>query len=88
MIGKVRRSLGLAYYRYELTTAIYMLEFWEKCLINSLVLLLLGLTMYASVNYTPAYVRECLVSAKTYLVDLGVSGNSPVVAWMAPPAKW
>ncbi|KAF9171030.1 hypothetical protein BGX21_002880 [Mortierella sp. AD011] len=38
-------------YSYEVTTGLYMLEPWEKAVFNSVVLVGILLTTYASYNY-------------------------------------
>ncbi|KAF9203705.1 hypothetical protein BGZ49_006142 [Haplosporangium sp. Z 27] len=38
-------------YSYEVTTGLYMLEPWEKAVFNSIVLVGILLTTYASYNY-------------------------------------
>ncbi|KAG0255480.1 hypothetical protein BG011_005090 [Mortierella polycephala] len=47
----LRSNLKQVNYRYEVTTGLYMLEPWEKAVFNSVVMVGLLLTTYASYNY-------------------------------------
>ncbi|KAJ2759467.1 hypothetical protein IWQ56_005730 [Coemansia nantahalensis] len=40
-------------YQYEVTTGLYMLEAWEKCLVNGVVFAGFSLLAYAAVNHLP-----------------------------------
>ncbi|KAF8985183.1 hypothetical protein BGZ46_005729 [Entomortierella lignicola] len=46
-----RNFIKRANYSYEVTTGLYMLEPWEKAVFNSIVLVGILLTTYASYNY-------------------------------------
>ncbi|KAF9176487.1 hypothetical protein BGZ51_000528 [Haplosporangium sp. Z 767] len=47
----LRSNIKQLNYRYEVTTGLYMLEPWEKAVFNSVVMVGLLLTTYASYNY-------------------------------------
>nr|CAG8554290.1 7502_t:CDS:2 [Entrophospora candida] len=53
MFRTIRDYLALKNYQYEVTTALYMLEPWEKALFNTLVLVGLALFTYTTVYYLP-----------------------------------
>ncbi|KAI9592510.1 hypothetical protein BDF19DRAFT_451395 [Syncephalis fuscata] len=53
MVDTIYKKASLQYYRWELTTAIYMLEPWEKIIVNSLFIALLTLAIYACITYLP-----------------------------------
>ncbi|KAJ9058609.1 hypothetical protein DSO57_1000866 [Entomophthora muscae] len=55
---KLQKYLSLKYYQYEVTTAIYILEPWEKCCINTLVATGLCLSLYTSFIYIPEYTKS------------------------------
>ncbi|KAI9219362.1 hypothetical protein BC828DRAFT_386351 [Blastocladiella britannica] len=62
----IKKRVQLQYYRYELTTALYMLDFWEKCIFNGLFLLGFVLFVYTSLSYSPAYLTEFLSTTVDY----------------------
>ncbi|KAG0227580.1 hypothetical protein B0O80DRAFT_454195 [Mortierella sp. GBAus27b] len=47
----LRSYLKQLNYSYEVTTGLYMLEPWEKAVFNSVVMVALLLTTYATYNY-------------------------------------
>ncbi|KAF1802664.1 small subunit of serine palmitoyltransferase-like protein [Mucor lusitanicus] len=52
-MSSVGRYLSKKVYQYELQTALYMLEPWEKILFNSLALCLLCLSIATVYHFTP-----------------------------------
>ncbi|KAI9189093.1 hypothetical protein H9P43_000521 [Blastocladiella emersonii ATCC 22665] len=82
---QLKKSVSLAYYRYELTTALYMLDFWEKCIFNSFVLLGFALFLYTSINYMPETVQEWVRATTEYFpTTLGPLLETAIGA-IAPP---
>ncbi|ORZ32680.1 hypothetical protein BCR44DRAFT_1501820 [Catenaria anguillulae PL171] len=81
---QLKKRAQLAYYRYELTTALYMLDFWEKCIFNSLVLLGFILFIYTSINYTPDYILHGVDGVSEYFPAVRPMFDG-VRAWIAPP---
>lgn len=53
--SKVKDSARFWYTQYEHITAVYLLEPWEKRIINSIVLAALATTVYSTYNYLPHY---------------------------------
>ncbi|CAB4383346.1 hypothetical protein RhiirA5_495591 [Rhizophagus irregularis] len=51
MLKAIRNYLALKNYQYEVTTALYMLEPWEKALFNSIVIVFLALFTYTTFFY-------------------------------------
>ncbi|KAI8637414.1 small subunit of serine palmitoyltransferase-like protein [Parasitella parasitica] len=51
--NSIRRYLSKKVYQYELQTALYMLEPWEKILFNSIALCLLSLSIATLYHFTP-----------------------------------
>ncbi|KAI8067732.1 small subunit of serine palmitoyltransferase-like protein [Gongronella butleri] len=47
-------------YQYELQTALYMLEPWEKALFNTLLLSILALSFMTMYQYTPVLFSKLL----------------------------
>ncbi|KAL9554166.1 hypothetical protein MBANPS3_002934 [Mucor bainieri] len=45
--------LSTKLYQYELQTALYMLEPWEKALFNTIVLSIISLSVVTMYQYTP-----------------------------------
>ncbi|KAI9292616.1 hypothetical protein K502DRAFT_295085 [Neoconidiobolus thromboides FSU 785] len=56
-LKSIQEQVQLKYYQYELTTAVYMLEPWEKCIVNSIAVVGTGLFLYTAANYTPEYLK-------------------------------
>ncbi|CAO0800561.1 unnamed protein product [Mucor circinelloides] len=48
-----RSFLSTKLYQYELQTALYMLEPWEKALFNTIVLSIVSLSVVTMYQYTP-----------------------------------
>ncbi|KAI9486187.1 MAG: hypothetical protein EXX96DRAFT_516059 [Benjaminiella poitrasii] len=44
-------------YQYELQTALYMLEPWEKALFNTIVLSIISLSFVTMYQYTPVFFK-------------------------------
>ena len=53
LLEQARRKLALWYYRYEVTLCLYVLEPWERWILNSFVLLCAGLLLAAV--FVPCY---------------------------------
>ncbi|RIA84648.1 hypothetical protein C1645_783658 [Glomus cerebriforme] len=53
MLKTIRNYFALKNYQYEVTTALYMLEPWEKALFNSIIIVCLALFTYTTVFYLP-----------------------------------
>ncbi|KAI7889141.1 small subunit of serine palmitoyltransferase-like protein [Mucor mucedo] len=53
-IDDISKYLSKKVYQYELQTALYMLEPWEKILFNSLALCLLSLSIATIYHFTPS----------------------------------
>ncbi|ORE09902.1 hypothetical protein BCV72DRAFT_47061 [Rhizopus microsporus var. microsporus] len=49
----VSSFLSTKLYQYELQTALYMLEPWEKALFNTIVLSIISLSFITMYQYTP-----------------------------------
>ncbi|KAI9252466.1 hypothetical protein BY458DRAFT_523088 [Sporodiniella umbellata] len=49
--------LSTKIYQYELQTALYMLEPWEKALFNTIVLSILSLSFITMYQYTPVLLK-------------------------------
>ncbi|KAI9028614.1 hypothetical protein DFJ74DRAFT_703578 [Hyaloraphidium curvatum] len=49
-----------AYYKYELATALYMLDPWEKTIFNTIVVFCLVFSAYTAYRYTPDHIRETI----------------------------
>ncbi|ORZ18076.1 hypothetical protein BCR42DRAFT_413103 [Absidia repens] len=47
-------------YQYELQTALYMLEPWEKALFNTIMISLVGLSFLTMYQYTPVIFSKLL----------------------------
>ncbi|KAI8338967.1 small subunit of serine palmitoyltransferase-like protein [Chlamydoabsidia padenii] len=47
-------------YQYELQTALYMLEPWEKALFNTIMLCIVGLSVLTMYQYTPIVFNKLL----------------------------
>ncbi|RUP07969.1 hypothetical protein BC936DRAFT_140156 [Jimgerdemannia flammicorona] len=64
MLDKLYKSLkeytALKIYQYELVTALYMLEPWEKALFNSIVITGVILSAYTACTYAPQYGRAIM----------------------------
>ncbi|XP_011193718.2 serine palmitoyltransferase small subunit A [Zeugodacus cucurbitae] len=60
MLQFIKNILLSLYMQYELVTCIYMFEPWEKKLINSFVILTLGLVIFSSFVYLPSYFETFL----------------------------
>ncbi|KAI3632630.1 hypothetical protein MIR68_009736 [Amoeboaphelidium protococcarum] len=58
--------LKTKYYQYELWTALYMLEPWEKAIFNSVILAGLLLTLYTVYMYLPEYAHYCVFVMTDY----------------------
>ncbi|KAI8988238.1 small subunit of serine palmitoyltransferase-like protein [Mycotypha africana] len=52
-IKNINKYISRKVYQYELQTALYMLEPWEKFLFNSLALCLLSLSIATIYHFTP-----------------------------------
>ncbi|ORX98229.1 hypothetical protein K493DRAFT_313729 [Basidiobolus meristosporus CBS 931.73] len=59
-------KLYLKYYQYELTTALYMLEPWEKACFNSIVLIGFSLALYTAVIYIPEYATSTFTKLSAF----------------------
>ncbi|PVU88333.1 hypothetical protein BB559_004870 [Furculomyces boomerangus] len=62
-----RGKLARLYYLYEVTTALYMLEPWEKFIVNGIVIWLLLFFMYSMVAIFPGQVRYLNKQIASYL---------------------
>ncbi|KAI8320734.1 hypothetical protein GQ54DRAFT_262971 [Martensiomyces pterosporus] len=49
----VLQSLKKLNYQYEVTTGLYMLEDWEKCIVNSVVCASFALIAYTTFSHLP-----------------------------------
>ncbi|KAI3660214.1 hypothetical protein MP638_004488 [Amoeboaphelidium occidentale] len=67
---KVAEKISWAYYQYELLTALYMLEPWEKYLFNSVLLAFIFLSAYTSFYYVPEYFSYTLFILTDYFPAL------------------
>ncbi|KAI8329162.1 small subunit of serine palmitoyltransferase-like protein [Choanephora cucurbitarum] len=50
----ISNYLSTKLYQYELQTALYMLEPWEKALFNTIVLSIISLSVITMYQYSPA----------------------------------
>ncbi|CAG8605902.1 7976_t:CDS:2 [Paraglomus brasilianum] len=66
MFQKIGNYLALKNYQYELTTALYMLEPWEKALFNSLVIIGSSLLVYATIFYLPDHLSQVAAKIAEY----------------------
>ena len=66
MIHQAKSAVDLAILRYEVTTALYMLEPWEKWLINLIFISSTLLFLSAVVNYLPGYVVSIMDAVAKY----------------------
>ncbi|KAI7885794.1 hypothetical protein K492DRAFT_141379 [Lichtheimia hyalospora FSU 10163] len=53
-----RGTISTLIYKYELQTALYMLEPWEKCLFNFIFLGIITLSALTIFQYTPMLVNK------------------------------
>lgn len=51
----IRETISAAYREYEFITAVYLLEPWEKRIVNTAMAGITLFTLYAAVNYLPHY---------------------------------
>ncbi|ORY04335.1 hypothetical protein K493DRAFT_311417 [Basidiobolus meristosporus CBS 931.73] len=65
-MSSLTEKLSLKYYQYELVTALYMLEPWEKACFNTIVVLGFLLTLYTTVIYVPEYASSALTKISAY----------------------
>ncbi|KAI9471975.1 MAG: small subunit of serine palmitoyltransferase-like protein [Benjaminiella poitrasii] len=54
-MNNISKYVSTKIYQYELQTALYMLEPWEKILFNSLALCLLCLSIATLYHFTPSF---------------------------------
>ncbi|CAO3664747.1 unnamed protein product [Rhizopus stolonifer] len=55
--SSLSKYLSTKVYQYELQTALYMLEPWEKALFNTIVLSILSLSFITMYQYTPVLLK-------------------------------
>ncbi|KAK9721003.1 hypothetical protein K7432_003782 [Basidiobolus ranarum] len=65
-MSTLTEKLSLKYYQYELITALYMLEPWEKACFNTIVLTGLSLALYTTVVYVPEYASSAITKMSAY----------------------
>ncbi|EIE92050.1 hypothetical protein RO3G_16761 [Rhizopus delemar RA 99-880] len=53
----ISKFLSTKLYQYELQTALYMLEPWEKALFNTIMLSILSLSFITMYQYTPVFFK-------------------------------
>jgi hypothetical protein len=70
MLDIIKKRIALQYYRWELTTAIYMLEPWEKIIVNSLFLALFALAIFACITYLPGTITYTINRMASYFTDV------------------
>jgi len=75
MLKAIRNYLALKNYRYEVTTALYMLEPWEKALFNSIIIVFLALLAYTTFFYVFYLPEQLTYFASRLSYYLGVSLN-------------
>jgi len=61
MFQRIREWLSLKNYQYQVTTGIYMLEPWERTIFNATLVTILGMSVYSTYAYLPAYIHNVLV---------------------------
>ncbi|KAI9287056.1 small subunit of serine palmitoyltransferase-like protein [Umbelopsis sp. AD052] len=57
-MSQLSKYVSTKIYQYELQTALYMLEPWEKALFNSIVLVILSLAIMTVYQYTPSVLSK------------------------------
>ncbi|KAI8581885.1 hypothetical protein K450DRAFT_229705 [Umbelopsis ramanniana AG] len=57
-MSQLSKYISTKIYQYELQTALYMLEPWEKALFNSIVLVILSLAIMTVYQYTPSVLSK------------------------------
>ncbi|KAJ1928106.1 hypothetical protein IWQ60_002366 [Tieghemiomyces parasiticus] len=57
-LSKLYHTARLGIYRYEVTTGIYMLEPWEKSILNTILIIGLFFSGYTAYTYFPTYARH------------------------------
>ncbi|GAB5591606.1 hypothetical protein Unana1_06506 [Umbelopsis nana] len=57
-MSQLSKYISTKIYQYELQTALYMLEPWEKALFNGIVLIILSLGIMTVVQYTPSVISK------------------------------
>ncbi|PFX30691.1 Serine palmitoyltransferase small subunit A [Stylophora pistillata] len=60
MFQKLREWLWLKNYQYQVITGIYMLEPWERTIFNATLVTILGMSVYSTYAYLPAYIYNVL----------------------------
>lgn len=58
MYQKLRAWLALKNYQYQAITGIFMLEPWERMIFNATLVTILGMSVYTTYAYLPAYVHH------------------------------
>ncbi|KAJ2701657.1 hypothetical protein FB645_004581 [Coemansia sp. IMI 203386] len=62
----VFQSLKKLNYQYEVTTGLYMLESWEKYIVNSVVCAGFALVAYTTINHLPTQSMGILQQLSNY----------------------
>lgn len=57
---RISDYLAYVYLQYELLTALYMLEPWEKKLFNSLLVVITAMSTYTTYLFLPRYTKSAL----------------------------
>ncbi|KAH8556430.1 small subunit of serine palmitoyltransferase-like protein [Umbelopsis sp. PMI_123] len=57
-MSQLSKYISTKVYQYELQTALYMLEPWEKALFNGIVLIILSLAIMTVYQYTPSVLNK------------------------------
>lgn len=60
MFQKVRAWLALKNYQYQAVTGIFMLEPWERTIFNTTLVTILGMSVYTTYAYLPAYIHHII----------------------------
>ena len=53
----LRSNLSTLFREYEFVTAVYLLEPWERRIVNSVMAAIAAFTLYSAYNYVPHYVH-------------------------------
>ena len=70
MMNQIRDLLSSWYREYEFVTAVYLLEPWEKRIVNSVMAGILIFTLFAGYTYLPHY------ASSAYALALGSGGDN------------
>jgi len=60
MFSTLKRKCDLAYYQYEVNTALYMLEPWERKLFNTILVLILLMCTLSTYLFMPPFIERCV----------------------------